>query len=121
ELPEALKAVAEVAYVTGWRIRSELLTRQWSHVDFHAGWIRLEPGETKNREGRMFPMTPTLRAVLERQRGHTRAIERDTDQVIPLVFHRDGRPIKYFRRAWLTACKAAKVPHRIPHDFRRTA
>ena len=66
-------------------------------------------------------MTPTLRAVLERQRGHTRAIERDTDQVIPLVFHRDGRPIKYFRRAWLTACKAAKVPHRIPHDFRRTA
>jgi len=24
-------------------------------------------------------------------------------------------------RAWLTACKAAGAPHRIPHDFRRTA
>ena len=41
--------------------------------------------------------------------------------MIPWVFHRDGQPIKYFRRAWLTACKAAGAPHRIPHDFRRTA
>jgi integrase len=120
-LPDDLKPVAQVAYVTGWRIRSELLTRQWSHVDFQAGWIRLEPGETKNREGRMFPMTPTLRAVLERQRGRTRTIEREKDRVIPWVFHRGGQPIRYFRRAWLTACKAAELPHRIPHDFRRTA
>jgi integrase len=64
ELPAALKPVAEVAYVTGWRIRSELLTRQWMHVDFEAGWIRLKPGETKNREGRMFPMTPTCAPCL---------------------------------------------------------
>ena len=120
-LPEAIQPLAEVAYVTGWRIRSELLTRQWMHVDFEAGWLRLEPGETKNREGRIFPLLPTLRSVLERQRAHTRAIERTTDQVIPWVFHRDGRPIKYYRRAWLTACTAAGVPHRIPHDFRRTA
>jgi integrase len=120
-LPDALKAMAEVAYITGWRIRSELLTRQWMHVDFEAGWIRLEPGETKNRDGRMFPLLPTLRVVLARQRAHTRAIERATGQVIPWVFHRDGRPIKHFRRAWLTACKAAGVPQRIPHDFRRTA
>ena len=69
----------------------------------------------------MFPMTPTLRAALERQRAYTRAIEHATGQVIPWVFHRDGKPIRYFRRAWLTACKAAGTPHRIPHDFRRTA
>ncbi len=24
----------------------------WAHVDFHSGWLRLEPGETKNAEGR---------------------------------------------------------------------
>jgi len=120
-LPDHLKPVAEVAYVTGWRMRSELLTRQWAHVDFGAGWIRLEPGEAKNREGRMFPLTPTLRVVLARQRAHTRAIERATGRLIPWVFHRNGRPIKYYRRPWLTACKAAGVPHRIPHDFRRTA
>src|SRR5262249_1138567 len=120
-LPESLKPLAEVAYVTGWRIRSELLTRRWTHVDFGAGWIRLEPGETKNREGRMFPLTPTLRTALERQRAQTHALEHAAGQVIPWVFHRDGHPIRYFRRAWLTACKAAGVPGRIPHDFRRTA
>jgi len=37
------------------------------------------------------------------------------------VFHRDGRPIKRYRRAWLTARTAAGAPHQIPHDFRRTA
>jgi integrase len=29
--------------------------------------------------------------------------------------------MKGFRKAWKTACKAAGVPGRIPHDFRRTA
>ena len=64
---------------------------------------------------------PTVRAMLARQRQRTRALERATGQLIPWVFHRDGRPIKYYRRAWKTACKAAGVPHRIPHDLRRTA
>jgi hypothetical protein len=50
-----------------------LLTRKWAHVDFTAGRLRLEPGETKNGQGRMFPLTPMLRAVLEKQREHTTA------------------------------------------------
>lgn len=42
-------ALFEIAYITGWRIRSELLTRQWRHVDFSdRGWLRLEPGEAKD-------------------------------------------------------------------------
>lgn len=52
--------------------------------------------------------------------------------VIPYVFHRTlssrrrktvqpGVPIRGFRKAWGTACRAAGVPGRIPHDFRRTA
>jgi integrase len=132
-LPDALRPVFEVAYITGWRIKSELLTRQWAHVDFRAGWLRLEPGKTKNGEGRMFPLTPTLRAVLDRQQASTREIERATGRIIPWLFHRDGEPIKSLRRAWLTACLKAgfaavisETPrvvktHRIPHDFRRTA
>jgi hypothetical protein len=28
-LPEYLKPVAMVAYITGWRTKSEILTRQW--------------------------------------------------------------------------------------------
>ncbi|HEX6031862.1 MAG TPA: site-specific integrase [Tepidiformaceae bacterium] len=121
QLSEDLQTVFDVAYRTGWRVKSEILTRQWPHVDFQSGWLRLEPGETKNAEGRQFPLTPALRAVLERQRERTLAIERATGTIIPWVFHRSGRPIKSFRRAWLTACKAAGIPDRIPHDFRRTA
>jgi len=120
-LPEDLKPVIEVAYVTGWRIKSEILTRQKSHLDLVQGWLRLDPGETKNGEGRMFPLTPELRAVLERQLARTREKEMTTGQIIPWLFHREGEPIRSFRRAWLTACKRAGVPHRIPHDFRRSA
>jgi len=121
QLPEDLQIVFDVVYRTGWRVKSEVLTRQWPHVDFQSGWLRLEPGETKNAEGRQFPLTSALRTVLERQREPTRAIERATGTIIPWVFHRAGRPIKSFRRAWLTACKRAGVADRIPHDFRRTA
>jgi integrase len=42
-LPEDLQPIFETAYVTGWRVRSELLTRRWAQVDFRAGWLRLEP------------------------------------------------------------------------------
>ena len=69
----------------------------------------------------MYPFFPQLRAVLEHQRERTRAVERATGQIIPWVFHRDGAPIKTFRRSWRTACRLAGLPGKIPHDFRRTA
>ncbi len=55
QVPDDLQPVFTVAYLTGWRVKSELLTRQWAHVDFQSGWLRLEPGETKNAEGRPRP------------------------------------------------------------------
>jgi integrase len=118
-----LRPVFEVAYITGWRVKDEILTRQKCHLDLKAGWLRLEPGKTKNNEGRMFPIStvPRLRDALARQLARTESVEKATDQIIPWLFHRNGKPIKSFRRAWLTACKHAKVPGRIPHDFRRTA
>jgi integrase len=118
-LPADLRPVFETAYLTGWRVKSELLTRHRHHVDLAAGWLRLEPGETKNKKGRMFP--PRLRAVLEAQLAHTRAVETATGTVVPWLFHRQGKPIKSFRRAWRTACQTAGLAGRIPHDFRRTA
>ena len=120
-LPEELKPVIQTAYITGWRIASEILTRQKHHVNLEAGWLRLEPGETKNGEGRNFPLTPELREVLAQQIEKTRLIEQKTGRIIPWLFHRDGNPIRDFRGAWASACKSAGVPKRIPHDFRRTA
>jgi integrase len=132
-LPEHLKAPMELAFITGWRLKSEIVTRQKSHLDMKAGWLRLEPGETKNGEGRMFPLVPRLRAVVAAQMERTREHEQKTGTIVPWLFHHAGRPIKSYRRAWLTAClkaglaqvvseKPRKIkPLRIPHDFRRTA
>ncbi len=120
-LPDHLKPVVTFAYITGWRMRSEILCLQWRQVDFKAGTVRLEPGTTKTGEGRTFYMASELRACLEGQKALTEALQRQNGRIIPWVFHRKGRPIGEFRKAWKTACQKAGVPGRIPHDFRRTA
>src|SRR2546429_3815343 len=109
ELPAAVKPVGEFAYLTGWRIPSEVLRLTWAQVDFEAGIVRLEPRTTKNDEGRAFPFDalPALKRLLERQRTRTKALERATGRIIPHVFHREGAPIRYFRRAWLSALDRA--------------
>jgi integrase len=121
-LPDYLQPVAAAAFITGWRTRSELLTRQWRHVDLANGWLRLDPGEGKTKQPRSFRFTAELRSVLEAQRDRVRAIERFSGTIIPWVFvHPDGTPIRDFRYAWAKALRAAGVPGRLVHDFRRTA
>ena len=121
-LPEHLRPLAAIAYITGWRAMSELLSRQWRHVDLAKGWLRLDPGESKNGDGREFPFTPDMRSVLEAQREIVRTIEREQACVIPWVFVQpDGSCIRDFRGAWRKACRDAGVPGRLVHDFRRTA
>jgi integrase len=41
----------------------------------------------------------------------------------PRVFHRNGQPIpvrNFPYEVWHSARERAKLPHRVPHDFRRT-
>jgi len=67
---------ARFMYITGWRSRSEVFPLTWAQVDWAGGFVRLEPGTTKNREGRAFPLMPPRRALLERRLKHTRRCER---------------------------------------------
>jgi len=120
-LPDPVQPAATFAYITGWRIDSEVLSLEWRQVDFGAGEVRLDPGKTKNGEGRTFPMTRDLREVLEGQKAITENLQRQCKVVCPRVFHRSGRPIKSFRVAFRTACAGAGCPGRVLHDFRRTA
>ena len=102
-------------------IDSEILSLEWRQVDFGAGEIRLDPGRTKNGEGRTFPMARELRELLEQQRAITEDLQRHLKIVCRHVFHRSGRPIKSFRVVFRTACTEAGCPGRVLHDFRRTA
>jgi integrase len=128
-LPEAYRGVATFAYLSGWRVPSEVLTLRWSQVDFQAGMVRLEPGTTKNDEGRTLPFNalPELAHLLRSQWDHAVSLELETGQAVPWVFFWNDRRtikpihIKAFYRRWQTACTLAGVPQRIPHDFRRTA
>ena len=121
-LPDPVKPVAEFGYLTGWRL-GEILSLEWRQVDFRAGIVRLEPGTTKNSEGRVLSFVGyrLLDRLLRVQRQRTDTIERTTGQIIRWVFHREGAPIRSFRRVWRTACTRAGVPGRLFHDLRRTA
>jgi integrase len=132
-LPEELRGLVTFMYLTGWRL-GNVLRLPWSQVDVHAGVVRLEPGTTKNDDGVEFPfsMLPELETVLRTQWEMTKAVERETGQIVPWVFHRNGQPIRYFRRSWARACYLAGVGQLNPetkapralkfrHDFRRTA
>jgi integrase len=39
----------------------------------------------------------------------------------PYVFHRSGRPIRSFRKAFKLAAKEIGYPELLPHDMRRSA
>jgi integrase len=119
ELPEPLKPVATFAYYTSWR-KEKILNLTWGQVDLDGGIVRLEPGTTKNREGRTVFLPTELDTPLRQQWAKTNTLERQRGQIIPWVFHRSGKPIRDFRDVWNSACQRAGYPGRLFHDFRRT-
>ena len=124
--PDLQVAVA-IAYTFGWRMQSEVLILERRQLDLDVGTLRLEPGTTKNDEGRLVYLTPELKALLGAQVDRIRAVERKTGRIIPFLFPhlsgplRLGRRRRDFRKAWETACNVAGVPGMHRHDFRRTA
>jgi len=123
ELPDYLRNLFRFAALTGWRARDEVLPLTWDRVDFTAGVARLDIGTTKNDDGRTYPFGafPALAELLGAQRRYTDMVEAATGQVVPWVFHRFGKQIRYYYNAWRAACARAGVADRTPHDLRRTA
>jgi integrase len=107
-------------------MQSEVLALEQRQLDLNAGTLALDPGQTKNGEGRVVSLTPELHVMLTEQVGRVKALERQAKRIIPALFpHLSGRfvgqPRRDFRRAWATACKKAGVPGMLRHDLRRTA
>lgn len=117
KLPDYLKPPVTFAYQVGWRSLSEILPLTWPQVDLEIGTVRLEVGETKNRDGRLVYLPPVLMDVLEQQwQNHLTQYPE-----CPWVFHNEGKRMFSFYKAWHRACREAGVSGKIPHDFRRTA
>lgn len=118
KLPDYLKGFATFGYKTGWR-HSEIATLTWRHVDRERGTVMLDPGETKNQEGRTVYLDEELKLILNQnwnQRGRG-------GKVLPWVFLnvQGADRVKRFDKSWLTACIEAKIGSRLFHDLRRTA
>ncbi len=122
-----LRVATAIEYTFGWRCQSEVLTLELRQIDLAAGTIRLDPGSTKNDEGRVVYLTPELKRLIAEQIERIRALERRTGRIIPYLFphlrgrRRQGSRIRDFRKAWTTACNKAGIPGMLRHDFRRTA
>jgi integrase len=79
-----------------------------------SGSVRLPGAVTKNKKPLAFPLTGALLALVAR-RWTKRLPE------CPYVFHRAGRRIGRFERAWNKACAAVGLPRVLFHDLRRSA
>lgn len=118
-LPADLRDFARFGFVTGWR-KGEIAALSWADVDGEA--VRLRAEDSKNRHGRTVPLEGELAAIVERRRAARQYEEpAGTVALAAFVFHRHGRPVGDFKKAWATACTAAGVSGRLFHDLRRTA
>jgi integrase len=95
-------------------------------LDLETSTLRLDPGRTKNDEGRVVYLPPDLKRLLAAQVERVKAFERKADRIIPFLFpHLSGchcgQRIRDFRKAWATARKNAGFQRMLRHDFRRTA
>lgn len=83
-------------------------------IDLAARVIRLEPGTTKNRDGREVTMTASVYTLL------SGCLQRKKPDDFVFSWE-DGQPVRDFRGTWRNVCKAAGVPGLLFHDLRRTA
>jgi len=112
-MPEYLKPVLTFGYFTGWR-KAEILNLEWSQVNLREGIVRLEPGETKNSEGRTLYVEPELWDLLKYLHKNRRM-----DSLF--VFNCNGKKIGDFRKSWDSACAVAGNSGLLFHDLRRSA
>jgi integrase len=96
KLPRHLKDPVGFLYYSGWRVR-EMRKIQWKHLDPSAKSLRLPPELSKNKKGRLLPLTGELGAIIKRAKARRRLD-------CPYIFHHNGKPIGSFRKAWKTAC-----------------
>lgn len=119
-LPGDLQDFCRFAYLVGWR-KKETRLLKWDDLDLTGGIIRLKRTTSKNGEPRRIALDGEILEIIERRLAMREIITATGVQIIPYVFHRNGKQVNYFRKAWISACKKAGHVGKLFHDFRRTA
>jgi integrase len=92
-----MRTMVAIAYSFGFR-RGELLQMRTQQVDLLNRTITLDPGTTKNGDGRTIKMTQEVYgALLECVRGKA------PDDL--LFTRKNGKPVRDFRGAWYSLCQ----------------
>jgi integrase len=62
-LPDHMKVPLIIGYWTGMRA-GEIVMLRWEQIDLERGLLRLEPGTTKNNQGRLVPLVKEVTEAL---------------------------------------------------------
>jgi integrase len=104
--------ISRFLYLCSWR-SGEAKNLEWSKFDQTDWLFRLPRKSTKNKRPRTLVLVGELREIIER-----RLADRRPD--CPYVFHRNGKQIKDFRKAFKAAAKLEGLDGLVPHDMRRS-
>jgi integrase len=102
------RALVECGRTYGWRV-SELIGMRVEQVDLVQKVIRLEPGTTKNSDGREVFMTDTVRALLS-------ACVQGKSPDAHVFTRSSGSPVRDFRVTWERACSRIGVGETVCAD-----
>jgi len=122
----SLKMLWMLAYHSGCR-SGELKSLEWPQVHFDMKVVELEPGTTKNDEGRYLPFYGDMESMLRKQKELADKLKCKTvlfwhpeDQKLG-VHCIPGKGIDSCRKLWNAALKRAGREGITPHDLRRSA
>jgi integrase len=111
-LASDVQDIVKFLYLSAWR-SGEAKKLEWNKVDLTDWVVRLTRKNEKTKRPRTLALVGELREIIERR------LEKRLPEC-PFVFHRNGKLIKSFRRAFKTACKNAGLEGIVPHDMRRS-
>lgn len=96
----------------------EIVMLRWEQIDLERGLLRLEPGTTKNNQGRLIPLVKEVTEALWQWKQQT--LHRYP--ACPWVCHFRGERLERVpKTTWRNACEQVGLKGKLFHDLRRTA
>jgi len=96
----------------------EIVMLRWEQIDLERGLLRVEPGTTKNHQGRIVPLVKEVTEALWQWKQRT--LHRYP--ACPWVCHFRGERLERVpKTTWRNACEQVGLKGKLFHDLRRTA